>query len=263
MKLPLGKIKAKQAQLYAHPLLQGEVINSLDALHVFMEHHVFAVWDFMSLLKSLQHYICPSTTCWVPNRWIRSGAARLINEIVVAEETDIDMDGESSISHHDLYCQAMLEVGADPMALEDFVNCVTTDGVQYALENMSVPAPSLRFMTRTFEFIDSGEPHIIAAAFCFGRESIIPNMFQRVANQLSISKLDAPKFHYYLERHIELDGDKHGPAALHLVEALCEHDPVHIHEAEHAALEAIEARLRLWTEVEQLIRTDLHGQRHN
>lgn len=263
MKLPLGKIKAKAAELYAHPLLKGDVINSLDALHVFMEHHVFAVWDFMSLAKSLQHYICPSTTCWVPNRWIRSGAARLINEIILSEESDLDMDGESSISHHDLYCQAMLEVGADPMALEDFVNCVTTDGVKYALENASLPAPSQRFMTRTFEFIDTGEPHVIAAAFCFGRENIIPEMFQRVASQLAISRVDAPKFHYYLERHIQLDGEHHGPAATQLVEALCDHDPVHIHEAEHAALEAIEARIRLWTEVEQAIKHDLPSLRHN
>jgi hypothetical protein len=263
MKLPLGKIKAKTEQLYAHPLLSGDVINSIDALHVFLEHHVFAVWDFMSLAKGLQHYVCPSTTCWVPTRWIRSGAARLINEIVLAEESDIDMDGVSSICHHDLYCQAMLEVGADPTSLEDFVNCVTTDGVKYALENMNVPAPSLRFMNRTFEFLDTGEPHIVAAAFCFGRENVIPHMFQSIADRLEISHVDAPKFHYYLERHIQVDGEQHGPAAIALVETLCEHDPVHIHEAEQAAIEAIEARIRLWTEVEQAIRTQLPQLRHN
>ncbi|KIG19559.1 hypothetical protein DB30_00068 [Enhygromyxa salina] len=263
MKLPLGKIKAKTEQLYAHPLLSGDVINSIDALHVFMEHHVFAVWDFMSLAKGLQHHVCPSTTCWVPTRWIRSGAARLINEIVLSEESDIDMDGESSISHHDLYCQAMLEVGADPTSLEDFVNCVMTDGVRYALENMNVPAPSLRFMNRTFEFIDTGEPHIVAAAFCFGREKVIPQMFQHIADRLELSEVVAPKFHYYLQRHIEVDGEHHGPAAITLVETLCDHDPVHIHEAEQAAIEALEARIRLWNEVEQAIRNELPALRHN
>ena len=263
MKLPLGKIHARTKELYAHPLLSGEVITSIDALHVFMEHHVFAVWDFMSLAKSLQHFVCPSTNCWVPTRWIRSGAARLINEIVLAEESDVDMDGFSSISHHDLYCQAMLEVGADPKDLEDFVNCVTTDGVRYAMENIHVPAPSLKFMRRTFEFIDTGEPHVVAAAFCFGRESVIPDMFSKIARQLSISKTSAPKFHYYLQRHIEVDRDSHAPAAIELVETLCEHDPVHIHEAEQAALEAIEARIRLWTAVEQAIRNDIPLLRHN
>ena len=263
MKLPLGKINAKTKQLYEHPLIAGDVIDSIDALHVFMEHHVYAVWDFMSLMKCLQHYVCPSTTCWVPTRWIRSGAARLINEIVLSEESDLDMDGVSSISHHDLYCQAMLEVGADPMSLEDFVNCVTTDGVKYALENMNVPAPSLRFMHHTFEFIDTGEPHIIAAAFCFGREKIIPHMFTRIAEQLQISEVEAPKFHYYLKRHIQIDAEEHGPAAIALVETLCEHDPVHIHEAEQAAIEAIDARIRLWDEVEEAIREHVLELRHN
>jgi hypothetical protein len=228
-----------------------------------MEHHVFAVWDFMSLAKSLQHYICPSTLCWVPTRWIRSGAARLINEIVLAEESDVDLDGVSSISHHDLYCQAMLEVGADPTDLEDFVNCVTTDGVKYALENVYIPTPSLRFMTRTFEFIDTGEPHIVAAAFCFGRERVIPSMFASIAKQLEITNTAAPKFHYYLQRHIQIDRDEHGPAAIRLVETLCEHDPVHIHEAEQAALESLEARIRFWTEVEDAIRNNIAQLRHN
>jgi len=263
MKLPLRKIKDKMEELYGHPLLSGETINSIDALHVFMEHHVFAVWDFMSLAKSLQHFICPSTNCWVPTRWIRSGAARLVNEIILAEESDLDMDGVSSISHHDLYCQAMLEVGADPTDLEDFVNCVTTDGVKYAMENIHVPAPSLRFMTRTFEFIDTGEPHIVAAAFCFGRESVIPDMFARIAKQLDISNTIAPKFHYYLQRHIEIDAEAHGPAAVQLVETLCEHDPVHVHEAEQAALQALEARVLLWTEVEHAIKNDMALLRHN
>jgi hypothetical protein len=169
----------------------------------------------------------------------------------------------SSIAHHDLYCQAMLEVGADPTDLEDFVNSVTSDGVRHAMEHMHVPAPSLRFMRRTFEFIDTGEPHVVAAAFCFGRENVIPSMFSKIAEQLKISRVQAPKFHYYLQRHIEVDGEEHGPAAIQLVETLCEHDPVHIHEAEQAALEALEARIRLWTEVEHAIKNEMVELRHN
>jgi pyrroloquinoline quinone (PQQ) biosynthesis protein C len=131
------------------------------------------------------------------------------------------------------------------------------------MENIHVPAPSLKFMTRTFEFIDTGEPHIVAAAFCFGREGVIPDMFMKIARQLQISNTQAPKFHYYLQRHIEVDRDAHGPAAIELVETLCDHDPVHIHEAEQAALEALEARIRLWSEVEQAIESDMALLRHN
>lgn len=261
MKLPLSKIKQLQQELEDHPLLNGGIKN-IDSLHVFMEHHVFAVWDFMSLLKTLQHHICPSTKCWLPTLTIRSGAARLINEIVMAEESDIDIDGVNSISHHDLYCQAMLEVGADANIIEEWTESVENMGVYDAFESCSVPAASLEFMRKTFDFIASDEPHIVAGAFCFGRETIIPNMFARLAAELEITKIDCPKFHYYLERHIHVDGEEHGPASIALVENLCNHDPVHLHEAEQAAIEALKARIKLWDDVLEIINTDLASWRH-
>jgi hypothetical protein len=254
MKLPLGKIQLLQKELANHPLLNDNIIQELSDIHIFMEHHVFAVWDFMSLIKGLQHHVCPSTTCWVPRQKIRSGSARLINEIVLAEETDIDIDGISSISHHDLYCQAMLEVGADADLIEQWTDHVQIHGFYWAAENCVVPTPSLKFMHTTFELISSNEPHMIAAAFCFGRETIIPNMFTRIASQLNLTKLDCPKLHYYLERHIEVDGGEHGPASLALVEDLCDHDPVHIHEAEQAACIALRARIQLWDDVMEVIK---------
>lgn len=253
MKLPLNKIKTLQNQLSNHPLLVGDAIRDITGIHIFMEHHVFAVWDFMSLIKSLQHYVCPSTTCWVPRQKIRSGSARLINEIILSEETDLDIDGISSISHHDLYCQAMLEVGADAKIIEEWVTAVSNNDVYWALENCEAPAASLEFMKETFDLIGTGEPHIIAAAFAFGRETIIPQMFKRLADQLNINSIDCPKFHYYLERHIQVDGDEHGPASLALVEDLCDHDPVHIHEAEQAAIRALKARIKLWDHVLDII----------
>jgi hypothetical protein len=263
MKLPLGKIKSLQEELNAHPLLNDNIIKDVTGMHIFMENHVFAVWDFMSLIKSLQHYICPSTTCWVPRQKIRSGSARLINEIILAEETDIDMDGESSISHHDLYCQAMLEIGADANLIEEWTDAVTNVGFHLALESCTVPPAATIFMQKTFDFIDSGEPHIIAAAFAFGREDVIPAMFTKLAKQLNINKLQCPKFFYYLERHIELDGDEHGPASLALVEDLCDHDPVHIHEAEQAACIALKARIKFWDDVADLIQNQSHLYLHD
>lgn len=262
MKLPLGKINKLQKELEEHPLLNDNIIKDINGIHIFMEHHVFAVWDFMSLIKSLQHYICPSTTCWVPRQKIRSGSARLINEIILAEETDIDLDGVSSISHHDLYCQAMLEIGADANLIEEWVEAVADNGFRFAVENCVAPTPSIEFMTKTFDIIDNGEPHEIAAAFCFGRETIIPKMFTRLAEQLNITKTECPKFHYYLERHIQVDGDEHGPASIALVEDLCDHDPVHIHEAEQAALKAIRARIKLWDDVLKIIKNESHLHLH-
>ncbi|MBX2996164.1 MAG: DUF3050 domain-containing protein [Bdellovibrionaceae bacterium] len=263
MKLPQNKILARKKALYDHPLFADGVIKSLDELHIFMEHHVFAVWDFMSLIKTLQHHVCPSTTCWVPTHNIRTGAARLVNEIILAEESDLDIDGKSSISHHDLYCQAMLEVGADANQLEEFVEQVRDLGFRDAIDSASVPPASAHFMRKTFQFIDSGEAHIVAAAFCFGRETIIPEMFTKLTKSLNISKLDCPKFHHYLERHIAVDGEEHGPASIELVESLCNHDPVHIHEAEQAALEAIDARIKLWDDVLNVIQNEKGTWRHN
>jgi hypothetical protein len=254
MKLSLTKIKFLQQQLEQHPLLNDNIIKDLKDIRIFMEHHVFAVWDFMSLIKGLQHYVCPSTTCWVPTLKIRSGTARLINEIVLAEETDLDVDGVSSISHHDLYCQAMLEVGADARLIESWTDFVTHNGFEFALEHASVPEPSVKFMRRTFEFIETGEPHVIAAAFAFGRETVIPRMFTKLADQLSLTKMDCPKFHYYLERHVHIDGEEHGPASLAMVEDLCDHDPVHIYEAEQAAIRALKARIELWDDVAEVIK---------
>lgn len=262
MKLTLSKIKQRQEILYNHPLLNGNYINDFDSLHIFMEHHVYAVWDFMCLLKSLQHHICPSGNIWLPNKWIRSGLARLINDIVISEESDLDLDGNGVICHHDMYCQAMLEVGADGKDFEDFIESVTYEGFRNSVQEMPIPAASKRFMEETFSFIETGEPHIVAAAFCFGRETMIPEMFSRITSQLNITKEDAPKFHYYLERHIHLDGEEHGPASVRMIETLCENDPVHIHEAEQAALNAIDARIRLWDGVLDIIQNHKSDWRH-
>jgi Protein of unknown function (DUF3050) len=258
MKLPLTKIKHQQEILENHPLLNDNIIKDITGIQIFMESHVFAVWDFMSLIKSLQHHVCPSTTCWVPTQKIRSGTARLINEIILSEETDIDADGVSSISHHDLYCQAMLEVGADAKMIESWVDNVAIQGYRGAAETCEVPTPSLKFMNATFGFIETNRPHIIAGAFCFGRETIIPRMFTRLADQLNITRADCPKFHYYLDRHIQIDGEEHGPASLAMVEDLCDHDPVKIHEAEQAALAAIRARITLWDDLKKIIENKDH-----
>lgn len=253
MKINLSKIQERQQILNEHPLFKGDSLKSLADLQIFMEHHCYAVWDFMCLLKSLQHHICPSTECWVPTKWTRAGLARTINEIVLGEESDVDLTGTSSITHHDLYAQAMLEIGANGRNFEDFIEKVRHRGFDEAMSEAGIPPASSSFMRTTFGFIQTKEPHIIAGAFAFGRETLIPGMFSSLLKQLQLTTHDAPKFHYYLQRHIELDGDEHGPAAVYLVETLCDHDPVKIHMAEQAALDAIDARIRLWDRVYDIL----------
>ena len=142
----------------------------------------------------------------------------------------------------------MSEIGANTNVIEKWVNNVIANGYNSASKNSLIPKASLEFMQQTFDIIDSDKPHMIAAAFCFGRETIIPQMFISLADQLNLTKIDCPKFHYYLDRHIQLDGEEHGPASIALIEDLCD-DITEIHEAEEAALKAIQARIKFWDDI--------------
>jgi Protein of unknown function (DUF3050) len=248
MNIYLDSIKREQFILENHLLLTSPVIENKEELRIFMESHVYAVWDFMSMLKFLQNAIVPTAVPWVPTTTTRSNAARLINEIVIAEETDLSLWG-ASLSHFDLYCQSMLEVGANVAPIMEFVETVKTQGIDAALKLKSVPPESRDFVQSTFNFINSGKPQVVAAAFCFGRETLITDMFSGLLTQLKIPAEEAPRFYYYLDRHIEIDGNEHGPASLELIDLLCEKDPVKIIEAEKGAVEAIHARIRLWDAV--------------
>jgi len=248
MKLNKLKIIQHKQSLERHSLLVTNTIQSIDDLRLFMSLHVYAVWDFMSLLKTIQHNVTPSGNIWFPNSNNRSKIARMINEIVLCEETDINQGG-GSISHFDMYLQAMLEVGADVNPILDFIKQAS---VNQSIDNVAAPIAAKKFMTSTFDMIRRG-PHCAAAAFAYGRETIVPEMFGKILSQLSISTIDAPKFHYYLDRHIEVDGNEHGPMSEHLVEYFCKDDPILLHEAEQAAVESIQARIEFFNGIDYAI----------
>ena len=258
MKLASEEIKRQKRRLNDHPLLNNQIINNLSELQIFMEHHVFAVWDFMSLVKSLQNHLCKSSNCWVPKEksQLTSKSARLINEIVLAEETDYNLDGQSIVSHFELYCESMVEIGADSTQVKSWVSSLHTGHVPLSFNSTLIPHASQPFIEKTFEFIQTKKPHVIAAAFAFGRENIIPGMFERLVAQLNLTKINCPKLFYYLARHIEIDGDEHGPASEALVENLCEGNALCIKEAENAAIEAIQSRIKFWDDVAYEINRD-------
>ena len=253
MKLDLSKILALKSELENHSLLVTDVIQTEKDLQIFMMNHVFAVLDFMSLAKGVQQAIVPSGGLWIPTDKNRSSAARLINEIILGEETDISPDKSSYISHFDLYYMAMLEMGSDTKPVSEFIKTIADTGKPDFVKTYSgLVGPALAFSRHTYKTLEMGS-HCIAASFCYGREDVIPEMFRRIVNQLSISDIDAPKFHYYLERHIEIDGDEHGDASKKIVEILCDNDPKKIYEAELAACSAIQARIKFFDELERLI----------
>ena len=205
----------------------------------------------MSLLKFLQAELAPSTWPWMPRP--HGDLVRLINDIVTGEECDklpkSHRKESSYASHFDLYLMAMREVGADTTPITEFLEVVKAQGLDAALDAPIVPEPSRNFMKETFALLRERKAHKVAASFSFGRENVIPGMFNSLLAKLGISEDRAPIFHYYLKRHAELDGDEHGPAALRLVATLCGDDPAKLAEAVEAAKDALSSRARLWDRV--------------
>jgi len=235
-------------QLINHSLYKK--INTPEQLQIFMEHHVFAVWDFMSLLTALQELLTKTTNPWLP---VGDPETRyLINEIVLAEETDINIHGQRQ-SHFEMYLDAMNTAGADKHKIEDFLMQVThgTD-IFLVIATSKIPVSTKQFLKHTFEVVYSREPHKIASAFTFGREGLIPDMFSAIIEkvQKNFPEEDLSLFKYYFDRHIELDGDEHGPMAFKMVEDLCGNDNKKWEEVKQTAERSLKSRIELWDGIE-------------
>ncbi len=237
------QIKPYQDALYQHPI--NQFIQSHDDLAVFMQHHIFAVWDFMSLVKKLQSEL----TC-VSQPWVPKGSAQvrfLINEIVLGEESDIDQHGQV-ISHFELYLRAMQELSIPPSPiLDSFLRASSIQELLLLISQSELADSIKQFLTFTFESIANRPIEEIAAIFTFGREDLIPGMFQLIVDQL---KRDAPQqvetLVYYLERHIEVDGDHHSQLAYQMMEELCGDNETKWNRATQAAIESLQVRKVLW-----------------
>ena len=229
--------------LVNHPLYNK--IDSINAIQQFMETHVFAVWDFMSLLKRLQLELTCASIPWVPvgNPITR----RLINEIVFGEESDVDQNGQA-VSHFELYLRAMEDIGANTSAITTFINQLEQgEKWENALVNSGACQAAVQFVRNTMDCVENAPIHVVAGVFTYGREDLIPDMFISIVRELSEKgQSGAQTLVYYLERHIEIDGDEHGPMALQMIEELCEGDSTKKQESIHAAKQALESRIELW-----------------
>ena len=246
-----NKIKDHRNKLLEHKLYSN--IESIKDLQVFTENHIYAVWDFMSLLKALQIRLTCTKTPWLPNN--NSQTAYLINEIVLAEETDINQVGIRK-SHYELYLDAMIDIGAKTEKPVEIINEIAnSENIFNAIENINIHPNIKNFLNFTFSVIDEGKPHKIAAIFTFGRENLIPNMFNEILREFekNVSEGDISKLIYYFERHIELDEDEHGPMALEMVSMLAENDPDKWKEIEDISIEALEKRILLWDAINEQI----------
>lgn len=246
MKLIMTEIEKELAplkkQLIQHPLYTK--IQTLEDIQFFMEKHVFAVWDFMSLVKKLQIELTCTSLPWIPPK--HPTAARLINEIVAGEETDVNKDGVV-MSHFEMYLQAMEEAGANKTSIESFIKNTNNSIVDGHVTSSIALADYIKdFLNFTFTTIAENKTHVIAAVFTFGREDLIPDMFIEMVKNLRNEGVSLHHLIYYLDRHIEVDGDEHGPMALQMMETLCQGDKQKINEATKAAKKALQMRIQLW-----------------
>jgi hypothetical protein len=227
-------------------------LDTLEDVTCFMESHVYAVWDFMSLLKALQIGLTCTQLPWKPVK--NANTARFINEIVLEEETDRTELGVNR-SHFEMYLDAMEEVGADSTKIVRFLdNMQGMDCIQDTIATSELSPAVKEFLGFTFEVVESNELHKIAAAFTFGREELIPDMFLKIIDNTSKEGPNAyPKLSYYLKRHIELDGEDHGPLSIKMIVELCDGDAVKWNEVLDISKKALQCRINLWDEIAEAV----------
>lgn len=227
-------------------------IKDIDDLKVFMQFHVYAVWDFMSLLKTLQGNLTCTTVPWFPEG--TADTRYLINEIVVGEESDEDLNGIRK-SHFEIYLDAMKQCGADTSKIEAFTDVLKNTGdFNSAYLSSETPKEAKDFVDFTFKVIESGKDYLQSAIFTFGREDLIPDMFISIINKIHKNfPEDISIFKYYIERHIEVDGNHHSHLALQMTANLCNDNEQYWKEAEESVVDSLKQRIELWNGIYRML----------
>ena len=227
-------------------------LKSINDIKIFMENHVFAVWDFMSLVKALQIQLTTIEVPWIPNK--NPINARFINEIVLGEESDLDIE-DTPKSHFEMYLDAMNQVNAKTEKINLLItNIQAGNSVLTSIQNIKLDEKIQEFIELTFQIIQNGKIHLIASAFTFGREDIIPEMFMAILNKIDPENSQCNKLKYYLDRHIEIDGDLHGPISEKMVADLCGSSSKKWSEALLIAQNCLEKRIMLWDVISEKIK---------
>jgi len=241
-------------QLNNHPLYS--CLEDQKNLKIFMEHHVFAVWDFMSLIKALQSHLAPINIPWIPTK--NSHHANFINQLVLEEESDKSLTNSTKAthaSHFEGYMNAMKDIGANTVPITQFIKRVESHGIKNALKTQNIPRPSMNFMAFTFDLIERNQAHLLATVVAYGRETLIPELFQSIQKGLKLKQSVAPNLHAYLTRHVQLDKNEHGPLALRMADELCWNSEIKQSSAIDIAELALISRLNFWDGIHDAIKT--------
>ena len=237
---PLLELRCQK--LKTHPVF--EFVQTKEDLRYFMSWHAFAVWNFMSLAQRLQHELKSAHLPWTPPK--SSPVARMLNDIVLGEESDVKMWGWHS-SHIDLYLSAMKEVGANASQLEKFLGLISLKiEVNNALRMVKAPEAVQKFVLATNATVKNGSVSEVLGAFLYAREEAIPHIFNSRLAEWFDPIEQAPNFMYYLKRHIALQGECEGSVAMELVNDLTRGLEDSLQKIQHASVMAIDQRLALW-----------------
>lgn len=228
-------LERRQSALARHPVYS--LLRTPAAVRLFMEHHVFAVWDFMTLLKALQQRMTGMSLPWRPAPH-PPRIVRFINELVLEEESDLDIAGRP-LSHYELYLEAMSEVGADTRPVRRFVE---------DLDLQRLPPAVQAFVDFHLTLAGRGMDEEVAGALLFGRERVLPELFTAILAGLGERSAQCPHFRYYLDRHVRREEHQHARRGRELLEYVVGDDPVRRQWCEDATLRSLELRQRLWDE---------------
>tara|TARA_Y100001958_G_C21182843_1_gene512421 strand:+ start:52 stop:822 length:771 start_codon:yes stop_codon:yes gene_type:complete len=238
------KLKALRHKITTHPLFESKLEPK--QICEFMESHIFAVWGFMSLLKSLQRKITPNNLPWIPNENTKNGLINFVNEIILCEESDY-IHGIGFISHFEIYLTAMKSMGAQSDQLDILISKITEKGYdEKFIDDINTSTEVKNFLKNDLEVSMKGTLPEIVGAFTLGREKVIPNMFRYILP--AIKKSSTSKYLItYLERHIDIDEDRHGPLSMKLLDVSCNKEQLNL--AYNAAIKSLELRLLVWDRV--------------
>jgi hypothetical protein len=249
----LTEVRPHQQVLAKHQLY-GQ-LTTRTALRTFMQMHVFAVWDNMMLLKTLQQRLTCVTTPWLPPS--DPIAARLINEIILDEETESFGNGEY-LSHVQFYLTAMSDLGAQTQPIQQLINLLRSGmELEEALTRGAIVPSASAFVWTTWQ-ICQGSTAGIVAAFLSGREEISPPMFANLLDQLDVveqsfvSQNDSwcsDRLREYCQHHVGLDEAQHIPIAKKLLYRICGQNLEAWQQATTAAIATLVARQQLWDEI--------------
>jgi radical SAM protein with 4Fe4S-binding SPASM domain len=207
--------------------------SSPAVLRAFMESHVFAVWDFLALLRRLRGEIS------------QPASSGYLEEVLRAEESDLWEDGRSA-SHLDRYLEAMEEVGADTALFRAFQSRLAAgDAPDVALEAVGAPWPVRHFVSDTLSWASNGDLAEVAAVYLYSREDVLPEIYQRLLTVCE-GQGEASRLVEYLERHLARYGEDTASQAKHIMDQITGQDPKVWDRAALAAERALLARKALW-----------------